>query len=56
MQIIAHRINKISALANLPKHFGVEIDVRHDNHKNQLYLNHDLGEGKIGRASCRERV
>ena len=28
MEIIAHRINKISKLKNLPKKFGTEIDLR----------------------------
>lgn len=41
--VIAHRINKISALANVPQKYGVEIDVRHDKASNSLYLSHDVG-------------
>lgn len=39
MQIIAHRINNISQLKNVPKDFGIEIDVRY--HENDLILHHD---------------
>lgn len=42
---IAHRINSIAKLADVPEDWGVEIDVRHDNRNNQLYLNHDPGTG-----------
>lgn len=42
---IAHRINSIAELKNIPSDFGVEIDVRHDNRNNSLYLNHDPGTG-----------
>lgn len=43
--IIAHRINSLSALNGLPPEFGVEIDIRHDNRSDSLYLNHDPGIG-----------
>ncbi len=43
---IAHRINSIRELKNLPPGYGVEVDVRHDNRAGQLYLNHDLGAGE----------
>ena len=39
MEIIAHRINKISKLKNLPKKFGAEIDLR--SHGSKIVLNHD---------------
>ncbi len=39
MEIIAHRINKISKLKNLPKKFGAEIDLRSFGSK--IVLNHD---------------
>ena len=39
MEIIAHRINKISKLKNLPKKFGTEIDLRSFGSK--IVLNHD---------------
>lgn len=39
MIIIAHRINTIKVLKELPEKYGVEIDVRADNRK--LILNHD---------------
>lgn len=45
MIIIAHRQNKITDLKKLPKKFGVEIDIRHDNRNNRLYLNHEVGDG-----------
>ncbi len=38
-EIIAHRKNKISELAKLPRNFGVEIDIR--TYKNKLILNHE---------------
>ena len=39
MQIICHRINTISELKNIPKEYGVEIDVRAFGTK--LILNHE---------------
>lgn len=43
--IICHRINTIAGLKEIPKKYGVEIDVRHDNRSGGLYLNHDPGIG-----------
>ena len=45
MIIIAHRVNTVEGLKNVPAEFGVEIDVRHNNRSNGLYLNHDIGTG-----------
>lgn len=42
---IAHRINTIKGLKTIPPEFGVEIDVRHNNGNDSLYLNHDPGTG-----------
>src|SRR3989344_4808715 len=42
--IVAHRINKISELTNVPSRYGVEIDVRHDKATDSLYLSHDIGQ------------
>src|SRR3989344_8084685 len=39
MIIIAHRINKIVDLKNIPKHYGVEIDIR--GYGKKLLLTHD---------------
>ena len=39
MQIIAHRINTIAQLKNVPKNFGIELDIRY--HENELVLHHD---------------
>ncbi len=39
MEIIAHRINKISELKNLPKAYGAEVDLRASGSK--IILNHD---------------
>jgi hypothetical protein len=39
MKIIIHRVNKIAKLQEIPKDFGVEIDVR--GYGRELYLNHD---------------
>ena len=39
MEIIIHRINTLSKLRKIPKHFGVEIDVR--DYKKKLVLSHD---------------
>ena len=39
MEIIIHRVNKISELKKLPKNFGVEIDIRTKG--SSLILNHD---------------
>jgi len=39
MEIIVHRINKINELKNIPKNYGVEIDIRADG--SNLILNHD---------------
>ena len=44
MEIIIHRINKISKLKNIPKNFGVEIDIRAKG--SHLILNHEpYGKG-----------
>ena len=37
--IIAHRINTIAQLQNVPKNFGLELDVRY--HEDDLVLHHD---------------
>ena len=42
MEIIVHRINEIDRLKNIPKKFGVEIDIRAKG--NDLILNHEPGE------------
>ena len=39
MEIIVHRINKINELKNIPKNYGVEIDIRA--YGSKLILNHD---------------
>lgn len=39
MQIISHRVNTIAQLRDVPKRFGVEIDIRST--KDWLYLHHD---------------
>lgn len=39
--IIAHRVNTLEKLAEVPTKYGVEIDVRHDPAADRLYLNHD---------------
>ena len=39
LQIIAHRINTIAQLKNVPKNFGIELDIRY--HDNDLVLHHD---------------
>ena len=39
MQIIVHRVNKLSNLHKIPKNYGVEIDVR--DYKKKLILSHD---------------
>jgi len=39
--IIAHRINTLAKLAEVPVNYGVEIDVRHNPANDRLYLNHD---------------
>ncbi len=39
MEIIAHRINKISTLKSIPKKYGVEIDLRANGSK--IILNHE---------------
>ena len=39
--IICHRINTVAGLAAVPRHFGVEVDVRHDARSGRLYLSHD---------------
>lgn len=43
---IAHRINTAKELSKIPKEWGVEVDVRHDNRTDTLYLNHDPGVGE----------
>ncbi len=37
--IIAHRINTIAQLQNVPKNFGIEVDIRY--HEDELILHHD---------------
>lgn len=39
MQIIIHRVNKIEQLEQIPRHYGVEIDVR--GYGQRLVLNHE---------------
>lgn len=39
--IIAHRVNTLTKLAEVPTKYGVEIDVRHNPATDRLYLNHD---------------
>jgi len=39
MEYIAHRINTIDELKNIPKEFGVELDLR--DHEDRLILQHD---------------
>jgi hypothetical protein len=39
MQIVAHKINTVERLRRLPKHFGVELDIRAMG--SELILNHD---------------
>ena len=39
MEIIAHRINNITKLKDLPKKYGAEIDLR--SFKSKIILNHD---------------
>lgn len=43
---IAHRINSIEKLREIPGEWGVEIDVRYNTKNGQLYLNHDPGKGE----------
>ncbi|NLG05175.1 MAG: hypothetical protein GX567_15295 [Clostridia bacterium] len=40
MHYIAHRVNQIEALSNLPREYGVEIDLR-DQTDGTIYLEHD---------------
>ena len=40
MQFIAHRINTISELRNLPTEYGVEIDLR-DSLDGRIYIQHN---------------
>lgn len=40
MEFIAHRINTIQQLIKVPKHCGIEIDLR-DNQNGSVYLSHD---------------
>jgi hypothetical protein len=42
--IIIHRVNTVQKLKETPKKYGVEIDVRHNPHTGDLYLNHDPGK------------
>lgn len=39
---VVHRVNSIKELKKIPGHFGIEIDVRSNNHK--LVLSHDLND------------
>lgn len=39
MEIIIHRVNKISELRKIPKTFGIEIDIK--SYKGKLVLNHE---------------
>jgi len=50
--IIAHRINAINGLADVPAHYGVEIDVRHDSRTGRLYLHHDPRTEGQGLEQC----
>lgn len=43
---IAHRVNTVQGLSDIPVTWGVEIDVRYDNRSGGLYLNHDPGVGE----------
>lgn len=45
MLVIRHRVNTIEGLKKVDPKYGVEIDIRHDNRNNRLYLNHDSGTG-----------
>ena len=40
MELIAHRINKISQLCRLPEQYGVELDLR-DDHEGRIYISHN---------------
>lgn len=42
--IIAHRVNTLAKLAEVPTKYGVEIDVRHNPVTGRQYLNHDPGQ------------
>ena len=46
MLIIEHRVNSLAGLIAVPPEHGVEIDVRHDNRTDGLYLNHNPGAGE----------
>ena len=39
MEIIIHRVNKISQLKKIPQNYGVEIDLR--SYKKKIILSHD---------------
>lgn len=39
MQFIAHRINTVRQLAEVPREYGIELDIRY--HENRLVLHHD---------------
>ncbi len=39
MHIFAHRVNTLEKLARVPRHFGVEIDLRGE--REHIFLNHD---------------
>lgn len=43
--VIKHRVNTIEELRRVHPRYGVEIDIRHDNRTERLYLNHDPGTG-----------
>jgi len=42
MIIVAHRINTIAELEDVPTRYGVEIDVRHNPANDSFYLSHDV--------------
>lgn len=43
--IVCHRVNTIEELERIPEKYGVEIDVRHSDNRDELYLNHSPGSG-----------
>jgi len=45
--IICHQVNTLAELEKIPKKYGVEVDVRHSNLKDALYLNHNPGDGDL---------
>lgn len=51
MPLIAHRINTIAELKELPEQYGVEIDVRFDTRTGKHYLHHDC-QGPTAIEKC----